>query len=72
MNRVLLKKRQSMQKNWAALNRTNGRREWQSASSHSKLLQNDFVFCDVCCSMNEESALEKCRDLQEKHKQREL
>jgi len=40
--------------------------------SHSKLFQNDFVFCDVCCSMNEDSALEKCRNLQEKHKQKEL
>jgi hypothetical protein len=48
-----------MQKKWVALNRTNRRRKWQSISSHSKLLQNDFVFCDVCCSMNEESAFEK-------------
>ncbi len=59
-----------MQKQWDALNRTNRRREWKSVSSHSKLFQNDFVFCDVCCSMNEDSALEKCRNLQEKRKQK--
>jgi hypothetical protein len=61
-----------MQKQWATLNRPNGRREWQSAFLNSKLFQNNFVFCDVCCSINEESAIEKCRYLQDKHKQREL
>jgi hypothetical protein len=61
-----------MQKQQVALNRPNMTKEWQSTSSHSKLFQNDFVFCDVCCSMHEDSALQKCKDLQEKHKQREL
>jgi hypothetical protein len=32
-------------------------------SLHSKLFQNDFVFCDVCCNMNEESAFEKLQRL---------
>jgi hypothetical protein len=27
--------------------------------SHSKLFHNDFVFCNVGCSMNEKSAFEK-------------
>jgi hypothetical protein len=28
------------------------------ASLHSKLFQNNFVFCNVCCNMSEENALE--------------
>ncbi len=61
-----------MQKQHVTQNRPNMTREWQSTSSHSTLFQNNFMFCDVCCNMNEKSALEKCRDLQKKHKQREF
>jgi hypothetical protein len=35
-------------------------------SLHSKLFQDNFVFCDMCCNMNEESVLKNCRNLQKK------
>jgi len=47
-----------MQKQQVALNEKMGGNVHR-ASSHSKLFQNDFLICDVCCNMNEESALEK-------------
>ncbi len=41
----------------------NGGRNGCQTFSYSKLFQNDFVICDVCCSLSEESALEKLQRL---------
>jgi hypothetical protein len=52
-----------MKKQWVALNKKMGGGNGCQAFSYSKLFQNDFVICDVCCSMNQESALEKLQRL---------
>jgi hypothetical protein len=47
-----------MRKQWATLNEKMGGGNGHQAFSHSKLFQDDFVFCDVCCSMSEENVIE--------------
>jgi predicted glycosyltransferase involved in capsule biosynthesis len=52
-----------MQKQQVALNKKTKGRNGCQKFSYSKLFQNDFVICDVCCSLSEESALEKLQRL---------
>jgi hypothetical protein len=57
------KNEQLMQKQWVALNKKMGGRNGCQNSSYSKLFQNDFEICDVCCNMSEENAVEKLQRL---------
>jgi hypothetical protein len=41
----------------------NKRKEWMSSKMHLKLLQNDFVFFEGYCNLNEESAIDKLQRL---------
>jgi hypothetical protein len=66
----LLEKNQ-MKKKRAALNKKT-RRNICRASSHSKLFQNNFLICDVCCNMNEESALEKLQQIAKETKAQKI
>jgi hypothetical protein len=42
------------------------------ASSHSKLFHKDFLICDVCCSMNEKSAMKKLQQLAKEAKTQKI
>jgi hypothetical protein len=48
-----------MQQQLVALNKKTRGGNGCQTFSYSKLFQNDFVICDVCCSMSEENVLDK-------------